>query len=161
MKSLTRRLYGIKAAYDARNDDTGLLCRQASYDGCHVLKLQKPAWASDATAGSGDAGIFFAIWVNDAIRRQRAYYNIHALKLRHLDRYQITSRDFAAAFRGRFKEVQRDWPNVSIDYGPQNLMQGWIAIDEETFEADALKLMVRFDKISPIIDRLLADRGRR
>ena len=157
---MVRRLANVKAAYEGMRRDDSLLCREASYEGCHVLKLQRPTWANgSARAGGGETGIFFAIWVNsESVRTNRVHYNIHALKLRNLRGFKLTSREFAAAFRARFERFRRSWPNVSIEYGPQNLMQGWIEIDEENFEADAVKLMMRFHRMAPIIDRLLAER---
>ncbi len=60
-------------------------------------------------------------------RRNRANYNIHALKLRQLKGYSVTSRDFAKELRDNFENIRGRWPNVSVDYGPLTLMQGWIA----------------------------------
>jgi hypothetical protein len=67
------------------------------------------------------------------------------------------------------------WPNVSVDYGPLTLMQGWIEVapdraeqdvleqdilEEEILEQDILALMERFRLVSPLIDRLLLARRR-
>jgi hypothetical protein len=112
-------------------------------------------------------GIFFSIWTNEKAANQRqASYNIHALKLRQLAGYRITSRDFAHDFRQSFAPMRAAWPNVSVDYGPLTLMQGWIEVDpdhfedhfEDRFENDALALLERFAQMSPVIDRLLQAR---
>jgi len=110
-------------------------------------------------AGADESGIFFSIWVSpDDATRSKANYNIHALKLRKLERYRITSRDLAADFRRAFERVREAWPNVSVDYGPQTLMQGWIEIDAKSFRADVVSLLHRFEELSPIIDNLLEKR---
>src|SRR3954464_10784433 len=61
-----------------------------------VLRLQKNAWANNPREKphAGPA-IFFSIWSNDQpIKDQKIFYNIHALKLRQLHGYRITSREF-------------------------------------------------------------------
>jgi hypothetical protein len=50
------------------------------------------------------------------------------------------------------------WPNVSVDYGPLTLMEGWIEVDSVHFEGDVLVLMERFQSLSSLIDRLLESR---
>lgn len=142
--------------------DTGLACSVGFHLGCDVLKLQKPAWTNDgAKALTNEPGIFFSVWVapSDA-RRNRANYNVHALKLGQLDRYRIASRDFAEDFRRAFASEAGQWPNVSVDYGPQTLMQGWIVIDSTRFIGDVLGLMRRFETFSPVVDELLARRAK-
>jgi hypothetical protein len=37
-------------------------------------------------------------------------------------------------------------------------MEGWIEIDMDRFENDVLRLMERFERLGPIIDRLLEER---
>lgn len=66
-----------------------------------VLKLYKKQWANDQTDPvNSKTRIFFAIWVNDdTLKVQKIYYNIHALKLRELKGYSITSGAFANHFR--------------------------------------------------------------
>ena len=106
-----------------------------------------------------ESGIFFSIWVTEeSASKGRANYNIHALKLRQLHGYSITSREFAEAFRDGFKAMRGDWPNVRVDYGPLTLMQGWTKFDPAYFERDALVLVDRFKHLSPLIDRLLESR---
>jgi hypothetical protein len=85
----------------------------------------------------------------------RVNYNIHALKLRDLKGYSIKSRDFAFDFRSAFASVRSALPNVSVDYGPLTLMEGWIEADSVHFEKDVLDLMGGFQSLSPLIDRLL------
>jgi hypothetical protein len=50
------------------------------------------------------------------------------------------------------------WPNVSVDYGPQTLMQGWIEMVPKHFEKDTLVLLERFKPVSRLIDCLLESR---
>jgi hypothetical protein len=124
-----------------------------------VLKLQKRAWTNDDLRTIANrTGIFFSIWITAAGAQDgRAEYNIHALKLRELQGYRLTSRDFCQRFRARFVESKAQWPNVAMHYGPLTLMQGWFDIDGKTFEGDVLQMMNRFDRdVAPIIDDLLA-----
>jgi hypothetical protein len=153
----------IKSRFDERQSGhNGLICKQGFYENCFVLKLQKPSWTSDRMDQiQNKTGIFFSIWIDEKSASQnRANYNIHALKLRELKGYSITSRNFANDFRDSFASVSNDWPNVSVEYGPLTLMQGWIEVDPNNFEKDALVLMERFEHVSPLIDRLLDSRRR-
>jgi len=149
----------IKTRFDERTHN-GLICKQGSYKACSVLKLQRPSWTNDPMDRvENTSGIFFSIWTNEAsTRKNRANYNIHALKLRNLKGYSITSRDFAYAFRNGFASTRNSWPNVSVDYGPLTLMEGWIEVDSVHFEEDVLVLMERFQSLSSLIDRLLESR---
>ncbi len=149
----------IKASFDGRNRD-GLICKQGFYAACSVLKLQKPSWTNDPMDRvQNKSGIFFSLWINEeSVRKTRAIYNIHALKLRQLEGYSITSRDFASDFRNGFAAARNAWPNVSVDHGPLTLMQGWIEIHRNTFEKDTLALMERFKELSSLIDSLLESR---
>jgi hypothetical protein len=152
----------LKATFDLddlRHNDS-LICKQGSFRECVVLKLQKASWTTDSMEQlENESGIFFSIWVDDkAATEGRAHYNIHALKLRHLHGHSIQSREFAAAFRKGFAAVQREWPNVSVDYGPLTLMQGWIELVPARFARDGSQLMNQFVELSPWIDRLLAER---
>ena len=151
----------IKARFDERKSD-GLICKQGFYNACPVLKLQKASWTNDRMDRvQNNTGIFFSIWIDEkAASQSRANYNIQALKLRQLEGYSITSRDFAKDFRSGFEPVRNAWPNVSVNYGPLTLMQGWIAVDQNSFETDSLVLMERFKHLSPLIDRLLLSRRR-
>jgi hypothetical protein len=149
----------IKARFDARNRD-GLICKQGFYKSCSVLKLQKTSWTNDPMDRvQNKSGIFFSIWMSaESIRKNQVNYNVHALKLRQLAGYSITSRNFANDFRKTFAPLRDAWPNVSVDYGPQTLMQGWIEINSNSFEKDILLLMERFEDVSPLIDGLLESR---
>jgi len=149
----------VKARFD-QQPQHGLVCRSGYYKNSFVLKLQKAAWTNDSMDGmQNTSGIFFSVWINEAsIKQNRANYNIHALKLRHLNGYAITSRNFANDFRTAFATVSETWPNVGVDYGPLTLMEGWIAINPDSLENDILALMNQFHKLSPLIDRLLDSR---
>ena len=85
-----------------------------------ALKLFDRSWASDAdNAISADGRIFFSVWIGEeSIKRSKVSYNIHAFQLRSLKDYKLTARAFANDFRARFKKLSRNWPNVSVDYGP-------------------------------------------
>ena len=151
----------IKARFDGRPRN-GFICKQGSYKACSVLKLQKPSWTNDPMDRvENTSGIFFSVWTNEAsTSKRRANYNVHALKLRQLEGYSITSRDFANEFRKGFAAKRYAWPNVSVNYGPLTLMQGWIEVDSKSFEKSVLVLMERFNHLSPLIDSLLESRRR-
>jgi hypothetical protein len=150
----------VKRRYDERHRGHGLVCKQGFYTNCTVLKLQKPFWTSDSMAQVRNrSGIFFSIWINpESAKESRANYNIHALKLRELKGYRITSKDFAEEFRQNF--VKKSWPNVSVDFGPLTLMEGWEEFAPGKLEEDILRMLERFHQVSPLIDHLLEKRSR-
>jgi hypothetical protein len=161
LKQLRALFPKIKSRFDQRQSvRDGLICKQGLYDGSSVLKLQKATWTNDPMDQvRNETGVFFSIWINEkTASKSRANYNIHALKLRQLADYSITSRDFANDFRKHFARAA--WTNVSVDHGPLTLMQGWIALNLNSFEEEALVLMERFERLSPLIDRLLESRRR-
>jgi len=163
MKQFRAAFPKIKARFDERQSGVdGLICKQGFYKDCAVLKLQKASWTNDRMDDvRNKSGIFFSIWIDKkAASNHRANYNIHALKLRQLKKYSITSRDFASDFRNRFASMRNAWPNASVDYGPLTLMQGWIEVNLNSLEKDLLVLMERFKDIAPVIDRLLESRRR-
>jgi hypothetical protein len=125
-----------------------------------VLRIHKTAWANKPlTRPQSEAAIFFSIWVSEkGLKATRIFYNIHALKLRQLRAYKVTSRDFAADFRAGFKPFSLHWPNVSVDFGPLTLMEGWIELDAATVAADVHRLANAFLAIAPLIDELLERR---
>jgi hypothetical protein len=127
-----------------------------------VLKIQKPSWVNPSQLPLAfNQSIFFSIWMSDAsIRESKLCYNIHALKLRQLVNYSIQSREFAQAFRTQFKPFEKDWPNVSLNFGPLTLMEGWVKIDMENFEAELSSLAHQFLTIEFIIDELLQQRNK-
>lgn len=147
----------IQLAYEQQAGHKPLLdCSTSTYEGCPQVCLSKSSWVS------GNAGVTFHVWLDADVRsRNKVRYNIHALKMRELKPYAVTSRDFAAAFRKEFKLQGSAWPNVRVDFGPQNLMEGWIDLDPKTFQHDVLSLLLRFEQIRPIIDRLLTERTHR
>jgi hypothetical protein len=144
----------IKRAYDnSAAGKSGLTCVTNVFEGCPGLRLHRESWLS------GNAQIFFSVWTDSESEcGGRLHYNIHAFKLREFKLHVITSRNFADSFRKAFKTLSRSWPNVRVDYGPLNLMQGWIDYRETTFDADVQQLMKQFAELSPIIDHLLEER---
>ncbi|WP_126653954.1 hypothetical protein [Chryseobacterium aureum] len=122
-----------------------------------VLKVYKPEWTSNPLSPlEAEGRIFFSVWVNDeTIRKNKIYYNIHAFQLRALKDYKIPARDFAQIFREEFLKHRRDWPNVSVEYGPLTLMQGWTELNIDHIEKDVHELVQHFFKISFIMDSIL------
>jgi len=121
-----------------------------------VLRLYKQHWANnpDAKPQTGPA-IFFSIWINNADKEHKLFYNIHALKLRKLNGYAITSRKFAYDFREQFKSFEHNWPNVSMKFGPQTLMQGWEIVNLDFLIEDILKIANKFIDIEILIENLI------
>jgi len=154
MKQFLAEFQKIKSTYEeSASGKSGLSCVTGVFEGCPYVRLHRESWLS------GTAAIFFSVWTDkDSESGGRLHYNIHALKLREFKGHVITSRDFAVSFRKAFKALHRLWPNVRVDYGPLNLMEGWIEYRESTFDSDVLGLMNQFAEISPIIDRLLEER---
>jgi hypothetical protein len=122
-----------------------------------VLKLQKKNWVSDPNElFQPGPSIFFSVWVNDqAIKESKLLYNIHALKLRKLKGYSIASREFAEAFRKKFKPFADHWPNVSVKFGPLTLMEGWKKLEMDRLKEDVLELAGRFLEIGHLVDEVL------
>lgn len=125
------------------------------YYNCPFIKLFKREWANpSANILYSPSRIFFSIWIdmdNDA----KLCYNIHALKLRELKGYKIESRKFANLFRAAFKPFEKDWPNVSTEFGPLTLMEGHIILNQDNFNATAYQLAINFLNIAHIIDDTL------
>lgn len=127
-----------------------------------VLKIQKKIWVNEQTTKPFGESIFFSIWLNDeSIQKGKLYYNIHALKLRELVGYAIKSREFADAFRLRFKPFEKEWPNVSVNFGPLTLMEGWVILDEADLGDIIKELAYKFLEIESIIDDLLIERKKK
>lgn len=154
MKDFLTEFQNIKNIYDKSVPrKSGLVCVTGVFERCPYVRLHRDSWIS------GKSGVFFSVWTDkDSESSGRLHYNIHALKLRQLSSYAITSRNFADNFRKAFKALSKSWPNVRVDYGPLNLMQGWIEYREKTFVPDVFRLMDQFDEICPIIDWLLEER---
>ena len=121
------------------------------------LKLYKKAWASPLQDPlTAESRIFFSIWINEAlIQEQKICYNIHAFKLRKLPGYSLESRKFADSFRASFKPFKHEWPNVSMQFGPLTLMEGWLSVDLENFHHEILELANNFLAIDHLIDETL------
>ncbi len=126
-----------------------------------VLKIQKKEWLDQNSANPFGESVFFSVWVSDdTIAENKFYYNIHALKMRELTGYKIKSRDFAEAFRKKFKKYTEDWPNVKSEFGPLTLMEGWVDLDNDHLQHIIKDLATRFLNIQYIIDELLEERKR-
>ena len=118
------------------------------------LKIYKESWANSSQDPlTAESRIFFSIWVNDStLDKQKLFYNIHALKLRHLKGYSIQSRKFAETFRKSFKPHEHNWQNVSVNFGPLTLMEGWLELDPANLQKDILKLANNFLTLEHLID---------
>jgi hypothetical protein len=123
------------------------------------LKLYKKSWTNSFHDPlNAESRIFFSVWVNDsAVKQQKVFYNIHALKLRNLKGYSIQSRKFAEIFRQRFTAFSSQWQNVSLEFGPLTLMEGWIKLDPANFQNQILKLANNFLQIEYLIDDTLVE----
>lgn len=123
------------------------------------LKLYKKSWANPSQDPlTAESRIFFSVWINDStIAKQKISYNIHAFKLRKLKGYTIESRKFAETFRAYFKNSEPKWENVSVDFGPLTLMEGWMTLDEKKTEDDLLQLSRNFLEIEHLIDSTLTE----
>ncbi|MEO6231275.1 MAG: hypothetical protein ABJB11_20090 [Ferruginibacter sp.] len=121
------------------------------------LKLCKKEWSNNsADPLNAKSRIFFSIWINEkTIQEQKIFYNIHALKLRELKNYSIASRAFADEFRKRFKQYHHNWENVSVNFGPLTLMEGWQIFDVEKLEETIMHLANNFLAIEFLIDETL------
>ncbi len=121
------------------------------------LKLYKKSWASGGQDPLiAETRIFFSIWTNDtALKQHKLMYNIHAFKLRKLPGYTIESRKFAEIFRQLFKQFAHQWPNVSTNYGPLTLMQGWVKTGSNPLENEILNLSSNFFEIADLIEAAL------
>jgi hypothetical protein len=122
------------------------------------LKLYKKSWATPGQDPLiAETRIFFSVWTGDSpIQEQKLFYNIHAFKLRKLKGYSIESRKFADDFRRQFKELDHKWPNVSSNFGPLTLMEGWIKTDSEELGNEIVCLSNNFFEIEPFIENTLA-----
>lgn len=138
-------------------DDLGLKLSVEEVLESVALKIYKPEWSNDFKSPlNSKSRIFFSVWVNDkTIKEGKLYYNIHALKLRELKGYKISSRNFAEKFRNKFIEYQKEWENVDVHFGPLILMEGWINLNIGTIQNDIIDLAWNFLKISPVIDDTL------
>ncbi|MCB0531605.1 MAG: hypothetical protein H6574_07720 [Lewinellaceae bacterium] len=122
-----------------------------------VLKLYKTEWVNDKTDPiNSKTRIFFAIWVNDeTLKQKKVLYNIHALKLRGLKGYAIKSRAFADCFREDFIRFKQNWENVSVEFGPLTLIEGWEHFESAELENKIVKLANNFSSIAYLIDNTL------
>ena len=118
------------------------------------LKIYRISWTNSQTNPlTAESRIFFSIWINDStIKENKLFYNIHAFRLRNLIGYKIQSRKFAELFRERFKNVESEWENVSVNFGPLTLKEGWKKINLEDFRSEIISLSYNFLKIGNLID---------
>lgn len=123
------------------------------------FKLYKISWTnSTENPLTAETRIFFSIWVNEiTLQEKKIYYNIHALKLRKLNGYNIESRKFANSFREKFKNYSHKWENVRTDFGPLTLMEGWVELKNEKVEEKILQLANNFLEIENLIDKTLVE----
>jgi hypothetical protein len=128
------------------------------YQNSVFLKLYKKSWANPFEDPlTSESRIFFSVWINNGNTDQhKLFYNIHALKLRKLKGYKIESRKFASNFRTNFSPFKNKWPNVSLNFGPLTLMQGWVKSDLENFQDIIPELAGNFLEIAYLIDKNLA-----
>ena len=138
-------------------DEKQLLVDTGIWSGSVVFRIYKQHWVNnpDLKPQTGSA-IFFSIWVNEAeAEAHKFHFNIHALKLRKLNGYTLTSRKFADDFREQFKSDAHTWPNVSMKFGPQTLMEGWEIMDPDFPVENILKIANNFIEIDRLIENLL------
>ena len=128
------------------------------YSDSVFLKLYKTAWANKCNDPvHSPSRIFFSVWATGkSIKQGTLFYNIHALKLRKLEGYNIESRKFAEAFRKAFRPYESEWPDVSTAFGPLTLMEGCAKITPGDFEKEIISLSTRFLKIEHLIDEVLS-----
>lgn len=121
------------------------------------IKLYKKSWANKSEdLLTSESRIFFSVWINKSIiNEQKLFYNIHALKLRKLNGYKITSRNFADNFRISFKIFESQWKNVSTQFGPLTLMEGSFDFEPENLQNEIVQLANQFLQIDFLIDDLL------
>ncbi|WP_435523559.1 hypothetical protein [Chryseobacterium indoltheticum] len=147
-------------AFDKKEPEkNGLQIQTGIWLNSVVIRLQKKHWANnpDEKPHSGSA-IFMGIWIDqEAFSKKMLKYNIHALKLRKLNGYALQSRAFADSFREKFKKFKLKWKNLSVQFGPQTLMEGWIPLNDERIQEDILDLINNFIEISPLIDETLLE----
>jgi len=122
-----------------------------------VLRMSKNSWSNKPLERpQKEAAIFFSVWVSErSILQNRIYYNIHALRLRELKGFKITSRKFASEFREKFSGIMHHWPNIFYPLGPLTLMEGWVKMEADSFQTEISKIGLRFAKIDGLIDDLL------
>ena len=125
---------------------------------CVVLKLYKSGWTNPLQDPlTSTSRIFFSVWISGStIQEQKIFSNIHALKLRQLIGYSIQSRKFADIFRNNFKKFEPKWENVSVNFGPLTLMEGWLKMDMENLQSEIVKLANNFLEIEHLVDETLA-----
>ena len=120
-----------------------------------VFKLYKPHWSNGfKSEAKSSSQIFFSVWTDEK-KANLLRYNIHALKLRQLRGYSLESRKFADAFRQSFLPMAKAWPNLSLDYGPQTLMEGFKESTPEHCEEFILELCLKFQNVAVLIEELL------
>jgi hypothetical protein len=127
--------------------------------GAALLKIMRPEWTTDAPEELLNTnGLFFSIWVDAACEAKGvARYNLHAKKLRAIKGETFAARDFARKFRATAKAELASWPNCTYPTGPITLFEGHVPLDMETLQAETSRLVDRFVKLTPLLDRMLAE----
>ena len=141
-------LFQALARHQTKLDENQIEARLGTYQGCPFLKLDKANWHNRGEVKI-PGEIFFSIWMDE---NDRMNYNIHAFKLRHLTGYNLQGRKFAADFRDRLQSTKQNWPNISVEFGPLTLMQGWVDDENQIDE-----LITEFISSHHIIDMLLEE----
>ncbi len=139
-------------------DEHGLLCKQMPFGkDCNPLYFGKPHWTNRFDKNRDSTiGIFAAIWVSPELMEHNQFaYNIHSKAIRKLTDYQLTSIEFAQDFRERVVTEVADWPNIRLDYGPTNLLEGRGDSDLDNFAENAGRVLQGFVDIHHHIDSLL------
>lgn len=124
-----------------------------------VLRIQKRHWANnpEEKPHSG-AAIFMSIWLDEkSITNQRILYNMHALRLRQLNNYKLQSRAFANSFRKKLTPLKKLWPNISTDFAPQTLMEGWTTLSPQNLQNDIFQLANNFLSIENLVEKTLLE----
>lgn len=129
------------------------------YGGAAFLKLFKKNWTSpNQDPLTAESRIFFSVWITHTFEEdKKLFYNIHAFKLRKLPGYRIESRKFADAFRKKFKSDEHLWENVSVQFGPLTLMEGWQSVDTKNLKKNIVGLAKMFLKIYQLVDDTLSE----
>lgn len=135
----------------------GLIVRQLQFGDCDPLYLAKPDWTNRfVEERESTIGVFCAIWISAELLEQNLFaYNIHSKAIRKLPDHKLTSIKFASEFRNAVRAKVSDWPNIRLDYGPANLLEGRDTCELDNFAQKVEERIFGFVEISEHIDDLL------